>query len=84
MHTDDAIKHLRFQAHHSLIKLPTRPDALMHLSPKMCASLTSELGERLNSLQNLMHASSTKGLLVVLQGMDTAGKMASSDTCFKT
>lgn len=73
MHKDD-IQHLRFQPSHSLDKLPTLPNALMHLSAKECAELTSALGERMNKQQNLMHASATKGLLVVLQGMDTAGK----------
>ena len=73
MHNND-IKHLRFQAQHSLDKLPTLPEALMHLSAKECLTLTSELGERLNKQQNLMHASGARGLLVVLQGMDTAGK----------
>jgi PPK2 family polyphosphate:nucleotide phosphotransferase len=73
MHKND-IKHLRFQAQHSLDKLPTLPEALMHLSAKECLTLTSELGERLNKQQNLMHACGARGLLVVLQGMDTAGK----------
>lgn len=70
----DALKNLRFQPHQRLDQLPTLPNALMHLSAKDCLKLGTELGERLNKLQNLMHASGKKGLLVVLQGMDTAGK----------
>ncbi len=70
----DAFKNLRFETHHRLDKLPTVPETLMHLSAKECAKFSAELGERLNKLQNLMHASGTRGLLVVLQGMDTAGK----------
>lgn len=46
----------------------------MHLSAKECAKLAADQGDQLNKLQNLMHASGTRGLLVVLQGMDTAGK----------
>ena len=33
-----------------------------------------ELGEKLNKLQSTLHAAKTRGLLVVFQGMDTAGK----------
>jgi PPK2 family polyphosphate:nucleotide phosphotransferase len=34
----------------------------------------AEMGEKLNKLQSTLHAAKTKGLLVVFQGMDTAGK----------
>lgn len=33
-----------------------------------------EMGEKLNKLQSTLHAAKSKGLLVVFQGMDTAGK----------
>jgi PPK2 family polyphosphate:nucleotide phosphotransferase len=33
-----------------------------------------ELGEKLNKLQSTLHAAKTHGLLVIFQGMDTAGK----------
>jgi PPK2 family polyphosphate:nucleotide phosphotransferase len=70
----DVLKSLRFQSHQRLEKLSTVPEALMHLSTKECSKLSAELGDRLNKLQNLMHANGSRGLLVVLQGMDTAGK----------
>jgi polyphosphate kinase 2 (PPK2 family) len=38
------------------------------------ASQLVELGEKLNKLQSTLHAAKTRGLLVVFQGMDTAGK----------
>ena len=38
------------------------------------ASHLSKLGEKLNKLQGTLHAGKSKGLLLVLQGMDTAGK----------
>jgi PPK2 family polyphosphate:nucleotide phosphotransferase len=38
------------------------------------AGQLTELGEKLNKLQSTLHASKTRGLLVVFQGMDTAGK----------
>ncbi len=33
-----------------------------------------DMGEKLDKLQSTLHAAKTKGLLVVFQGMDTAGK----------
>jgi PPK2 family polyphosphate:nucleotide phosphotransferase len=33
-----------------------------------------DMGEKLNKLQSTLHAAKSKGLLVVFQGMDTAGK----------
>ena len=38
------------------------------------AKLLSGLFERLNKLQNTLYAAKSRGLLLVLQGMDTAGK----------
>jgi len=39
-----------------------------------CQIQLKKLGEKLNKLQATLHAGKTKGLLLVLQGMDTAGK----------
>ena len=46
--------------------LPTDEDALAHLARK--------LSDKLNKLQATLHASRSRALLLVLQGMDTAGK----------
>jgi PPK2 family polyphosphate:nucleotide phosphotransferase len=64
----------RFNPTISMDKQPALPDALMHLDSKACETLTASLGDRLNKQQSLLHASATRGVLVVLQGMDTAGK----------
>ena len=64
----------RFQPNVSLDQCETLPSALMHLDDNACVAMTQTLGERLNKLQTLLHASRSRGLLVVLQGMDTAGK----------
>jgi PPK2 family polyphosphate:nucleotide phosphotransferase len=45
--------------------LPTEDEWKTHLK---------KLGEKLNKLQNTLHAGKSQGLLVVFQGMDTAGK----------
>ncbi len=37
-------------------------------------SQLTQLGDKLNKLQSTLHAGKSKGLLLVLQGMDTAGK----------
>ncbi len=37
-------------------------------------STLKKLGDKLNKLQGTLHAGKRKGLLVVFQGMDTAGK----------
>lgn len=73
MHKIEANQY-RFKSSHAIDKQPTTPHDLMHLSPKDCVGHTAELGDRLNKQQNLVHATRTKGVLVVLQGMDTAGK----------
>lgn len=58
--------------HFSLSKLPTR---LPHsLSKSDEDSQLNALLERLNALQNHLYASKSRGLLLVLQGMDTSGK----------
>mgnify|MGYP006282680987 FL=1 len=64
----------RFKPNFSLDQCETLPSALMYLDDKACVAMTQTLGERLNKLQTLLHASQSRGLLVVLQGMDTAGK----------
>ena len=64
----------RYQANVSLDRCETLPSALMHMDDKACLEMTQALGDRLNKLQTLLHASRSRGLLVVLQGMDTAGK----------
>ena len=66
--------HYRFKASTSLEHCDTLPAELMHLDEQDCAEMTLSLGERLNKLQLLLHASRSHGLLVVLQGMDTSGK----------
>ena len=44
------------------------------LTREQAEARTAELGAQLNELNELMYASNAKGLLVVLQGMDTSGK----------
>lgn len=58
------------------------PTDLRKIDPKQDGGLTKEeggaktqeLGEKLDELQELMYAAGTHGLLIVLQGRDTAGK----------
>jgi PPK2 family polyphosphate:nucleotide phosphotransferase len=64
----------RFNALHSISKLPTQASNFSQMSAKDCVDLTAKLGEQLNKQQNLLHAARNKGVLIVLQGMDTAGK----------
>jgi PPK2 family polyphosphate:nucleotide phosphotransferase len=64
----------RFSARHPIKTWPTQAKELARLSSKECAELTARLGEQMNKLQNLLHAYPTRGMLIVLQGMDTAGK----------
>jgi PPK2 family polyphosphate:nucleotide phosphotransferase len=52
----------------------TRPKAKDLPSEEEWQSNLSKLGERLNKLQGTLHAGKRQGLLLVLQGMDTAGK----------
>jgi len=67
-------QHYLFKADHSISKLPTAAKELTQMSAKDCLETTVKFGEQLNKLQNLLHAAKTHGLLIVLQGMDTAGK----------
>ncbi len=43
-----------------------------------------KLGDKLNKLQGTLYAGKSKGLLLVLQGMDTAGKDGRSAACSPT
>ena len=59
----------------SLLDVPTAPPAepkKSHL--ESVKREISELSERLNKLQLRLHASNERGVLLVLQGMDTSGK----------
>ena len=52
----------------------TQPENSTHSTQEWCDPHMKLLGEQLDKLQNRLHASQAKGLLVVLQGMDTSGK----------
>lgn len=52
----------------------TRSDHDAHNTPSWCDAHMKSLGEQLDKLQNRLHATQSRGLLVVLQGMDTSGK----------
>ena len=52
----------------------TLPENSEHASQAWCEPHIKTLGEQLDKLQNRLHASQSRGLLVVLQGMDTSGK----------
>ncbi len=59
----------------SLADVPTAPPS--HPSESSLEELrldTSRLSERLNKLQSRLHSSDKRGVLLVLQGMDTSGK----------
>ena len=73
MHKFDP-QHYRFNPVHAISKLPTMAKDLGEMSAQDCVDLTAKLGEQMNKQQNLLHASKTNGVLIVLQGMDTAGK----------
>lgn len=50
------------------------PNECQNLSKEEALSITSQLGEELDELEDLLYESSVNGLLVVLQGLDTSGK----------
>jgi len=58
----------------NLKSLGTQPPEAEHWEEQVRAEHMQKLGERLGQLQSLLHANKTRGLLLVLQGMDTAGK----------
>jgi PPK2 family polyphosphate:nucleotide phosphotransferase len=57
-----------------LSKFPTHEKSLQSLSAEQSHELLAQLGEKIEKLQNVLHSAKQKGLLLVLQGMDTAGK----------
>lgn len=63
--------------HHDNIDLSaisTEPDAHDMAQASTWGHALKKHGERLDALQSLLHAGQSKGLLLVLQGMDTSGK----------
>ena len=58
----------------SLRSLDTRPPSDEPWEEQFKTENMQKLGEKLGQLQTLMHAGKSRGLLLVLQGMDTAGK----------
>jgi PPK2 family polyphosphate:nucleotide phosphotransferase len=69
------LKSLHRVHHHARIKLakiPTTPASA--LSEEDADALVKKHREQLESLQEVLYASQSKAVLIVLQGMDTAGK----------
>ena len=58
----------------NLKSFDTKPPANEHWEEQFKSENMQKLGERLGQLQSLLHASKSRGLLLILQGMDTAGK----------
>lgn len=52
----------------------TQPEGVFLLAEDEVKKQTQKLSARLNKLQNTLHASSSRAVLLVLQGMDTSGK----------
>lgn len=52
----------------------TQPDGALSLTNDEVSQLTHKLSLRLNKLQNQLYAARNRAVLLVLQGMDTAGK----------
>ena len=63
-----------------LSRLPTLPKASSETDKLQWPARMAVLAEELNRLQAMLYASKTRGLLLVLQGMDTSGK----DGCIRT
>lgn len=63
-----------------LSRLPTEPQAVSASDWLQWPARMAELAGELNRLQAMLYASKTRGLLLVLQGMDTAGK----DGCIRS
>lgn len=63
-----------------LSRMPTLPDPRSEAKNMQWPERMTELAEQLNRLQSMLYASKTRGLLLVLQGMDTAGK----DGCIRS
>jgi PPK2 family polyphosphate:nucleotide phosphotransferase len=64
----------------NLSRLPTLPRTGMAPDPLQWPARMAELAGELNRLQAMLYASKTRGLLLILQGMDAAGK----DGCIRT
>jgi PPK2 family polyphosphate:nucleotide phosphotransferase len=60
--------------HFDLSAHETEPAKSERLSDQELFERTQKLGERLDHLQGLLYAAKQRGVLLVLQGMDTAGK----------
>jgi len=58
----------------NLKSFETSPPAGEHWEEQFKSENMQKLSEKLGQLQTLLHASKSRGLLLVLQGMDTAGK----------
>ncbi len=58
----------------SLAEVPTAPPERLPVPADQLRSEIAGFSERLNALQELLHAAGTQGVLLVLQGMDTSGK----------
>jgi PPK2 family polyphosphate:nucleotide phosphotransferase len=63
-----------------LSRLPTEPQAVSASDKLQWPARMAELAGELNRLQAMLYASKTRGLLLILQGMDTSGK----DGCIRT
>ena len=58
----------------NLKSFDTQPPPVEQWEDQFRPDNMQKLGEKLGQLQSLLHAGKTRGLLLVLQGMDTAGK----------
>lgn len=58
----------------SLADVPTAPPERFAVPAEQLRAEIAAFSERLNVLQGLLHASATRGVLLILQGMDTSGK----------
>jgi PPK2 family polyphosphate:nucleotide phosphotransferase len=57
-----------------LASVPTTLKSLQSLGTDEAHTWLAQLGDQLDKLQNVLHSGKQKGVLLVLQGMDTAGK----------
>lgn len=58
----------------SLAEVPTAPPERLAVPAERLREEIAGLSERLNALQELLHAAATQGVLLILQGMDASGK----------
>lgn len=73
-HKDFSPRRVKPSSNVKLKDFDTLPKTKDLPSPDEWQNELSTMGERLNKLQSTLHAGKSKGLLLVLQGMDTAGK----------